>query len=194
MLVLASQSPRRSEILRQAGIRFTVRVAAVDETPLEGEKPEEYVVRLAELKALAVPAGPEETVLGADTTVVIDGEMLGKPADAADARRMLTRLSGRQHQVITGICLKRGLEVVRDYAATQVWFAPMSAGEIEEYAASGEPMDKAGAYAIQGWASKFIERIDGCYLNVVGLPVARVYGHLRRFPNPGEGSRRASHK
>ena len=177
--MLASQSPRRSEILRQAGIPFTVRVAAVDETPLEGEKPEEYVVRLAELKALAVPAAPDETVLAADTTVVIDGEMLGKPADAAGARRMLERLSGRQHEVITGVCLKRGVEVVRDCAATKVWFAPMSAREIEEYVASGEPMDKAGAYAIQGLASKFIEKIDGCYFNVVGLPVALVFGHLR---------------
>ena len=194
MLVLASQSPRRSEILRQAGIPFTRRVAAINETPLEGEKPEDYVVRLAELKALAVPAGPGETVLGADTTVVIDGEMLGKPADAADARRMLARLSGRQHEVITGICLKRGVEVVRDCATTKVWFALMSAREIEEYVSSGEPMDKAGAYAIQGLASKFIEKIDGCYFNVVGLPVALVFGHLQRFPNPGEGSRRASHK
>jgi septum formation protein len=194
MLVLASQSPRRSEILRQAGIPFTRRVAAIDETPLEGEKPEDYVVRLAELKALAVPAGPGETVLGADTTVVIDGEMLGKPADAADARRMLARLSGRQHEVITGICLKRGVEVVRDCATTKVWFALMSAREIEEYVSSGEPMDKAGAYAIQGLASKFIEKIDGCYFNVVGLPVALVFGHLQRFPNPGEGPRRASHK
>ena len=175
MLVLASQSPRRSEILRQAGIPFTVRVAAVDETPLGGEKPEDYVVRLAELKATAVPARPGETVLGADTTVVIDGEMLGKPADAADARRMLARLSGRQHEVLTGICLKRGREVVRDCATTKVWFAPMSAREIEEYVASGEPMDKAGAYAIQGLASKFIQRIDGCYFNVVGLPVALVW-------------------
>ena len=192
--MLASQSPRRSEILRQAGIPFTRRVAAVDETPLEGEKPEDYVVRLAELKALAVPAGPGETVLGADTTVVIDGEMLGKPADAADARRMLARLSGRQHEVITGICLKRGVEVVRDCATTKVWFALMSAREIEEYVSSGEPMDKAGAYAIQGLASKFIEKIDGCYFNVVGLPVALVFGHLQRFPNPGEGQRRASHK
>src|SRR5271157_3152678 len=116
MLVLASRSPRRSEILRQAGIPFTVRVAEVDESPLADEQPEDYVVRLAELKALAVPAGPDETVLGADTTVVIDGEMLGKPADAADARRMLERLSGRQHRVITGICLKRGVAVVRDCA------------------------------------------------------------------------------
>ena len=192
--MLASQSPRRSEILRQAGIPFTRRVAAVDETPLEGEKPEDYVVRLAERKALAVPAGPGETVLGADTTVVVDGEMLGKPADAADARRMLARLSGRQHEVITGICLKRGVEVVRDCATTKVWFALMSAREIEEYVSSGEPMDKAGAYAIQGLASKFIEKIDGCYFNVVGLPVALVFGHLQRFPNPGEGPRRASHK
>ena len=176
--MLASQSPRRSEILRQAGIAFTVRVAAVDETPLEGEKPEDYVVRLAEMKARAVAAGPDETVLGADTTVVIDGEMLGKPADAADARRMLERLSGRQHEVITGICLKRGLEVVRDCAVTKVWFAPMGAREIEEYVGSGEPMDKAGAYAIQGLASKFIERIEGCYCNVVGLPVALVYREM----------------
>jgi septum formation protein len=133
-------------------------------------------------------------VLGADTTVVIDGEMLGKPAHTADARRMLARLSGRQHQVITGICLKRGVEVVRDCATTKVWFAPMSAREIEEYVSSGEPMDKAGAYAIQGLASKFIEKIDGCYFNVVGLPVALMFGHLQRFPNPGEGPRRASHK
>ena len=179
MLVLASQSPRRAEILRQAGIPFTVRVAEVDETAIEGEKPEDYVMRLAELKALAVPAGPDETVLGADTTVVIDGEMLGKPTDAADAWRMLGRLSGRQHEVITGICLKRGVEVIRDCAATKVWFALMSAREIEEYVASGEPMDKAGAYAIQGLASKFIERIDGCYFNVVGLPVALVFRNLR---------------
>jgi len=108
-------------------------------------------VRLAERKAAAVPAGPDETVLGADTTVVIDGEMLGKPADAADARRMLERLSGRQHEVITGICLKRGLEVVRDFAATKVWFALMSAREIEEYAASGEPMDKAAPTPFRAW-------------------------------------------
>jgi septum formation protein len=182
MLVLASQSPRRGEILRQAGIPFTVRTAAVDETPLAGEKPEDYVVRLAEMKALAVPAGADETVLGADTTVVVGGEMLGKPAHAADARRMLARLSGRRHEVITGICLKRGVEVIRNCAVTEVWLARMSAREIEEYVASGEPMDKAGAYAIQGLASKFIERIDGCYFNVVGLPVALVYGNLRNWP------------
>jgi len=181
MLVLASQSPRRSEILRQAGIPFTVRSVPIDETPLPGEPPEDYVQRLAETKALAVPSAPDEVVLGADTTVVVDGEMLGKPADAADARRMLAMLAGRRHQVITGICLKRGAETLRDCAVTEVWFMPMSAAEIEEYAASGEPMDKAGAYAIQGLASKYVEKIEGCYFNVVGLPVALAYRLYRRF-------------
>jgi septum formation protein len=177
--VLASQSPRRAEILRQAGISFIVRSAPVDETPLPGERPEDYVQRLAEAKAMAIRAEPEETVLGADTTVVVEGEMLGKPVDAADARRMLAALAGRRHQVLTGICLRRGSQVLRDFAATHVWFAPMTEIEIDEYADSGEPMDKAGGYAIQGLASKFIERIDGCYFNVVGLPVALVYHHLR---------------
>jgi septum formation protein len=180
VLVLASQSPRRAEILRQAGIPFQVRTAAaVDETPRPGEKPEDYVRRLAEEKALAIPAGLDEIVLGADTTVVIDGRMLGKPEDAPDARRMLEALSGRRHEVMTGICLRRGTGLIRDWAVTEVWFTPMTGREIEEYVASREPMDKAGAYAIQGLASKFIEKIEGCYFNVVGLPVALVYRHLR---------------
>jgi septum formation protein len=179
MFVLASQSPRRSEILRQAGISFTVRAADVDESPLPGEKPEAYVTRLAECKACAVPAGPADTVLGADTTVVVDEEMLAKPADAADARRMLALLSGRRHQVMTGICLKRGNSLIRDCAVTQVWFSAMTEEEIADYVASGEPMDKAGAYAIQGLASKYIQRIDGCYFNVVGLPISLVYRRLR---------------
>jgi len=179
MLVLSSQSPRRAEILASAGIPFVVRVAPVDETPRPGETPEEYVERLAEEKALAVDAAPDETVLGADTTVVIDGGMLAKPADAADARRMLGLLAGRRHQVLTGIALRRGDCVTRDRAVTAVWFAPMTAAEIDAYVASGEPMDKAGAYAIQGLASKFVERIEGCYFNVVGLPVSLVYRRLR---------------
>lgn len=179
VLVLASQSPRRAEILRQAGIPFTLRPASVDETPLPEEDPDNYVRRLAEAKARAVEAAASETILGADTTVVVDGEMLFKPADAADARRMLESLSGRCHEVWTGICLRRGADLVRDSARTRVWFAPMSAREIQEYVASGEPMDKAGGYAIQGLASKFIERIEGCYFNVVGLPVALLYRHLR---------------
>ena len=180
VLVLASQSPRRAEILRQAGIPFTVRVAPVDESPIDGERPEMYVQRLAAAKAMAVECAPDETVLGADTTVVIDGQMLAKPADAADARRMLGMLSGRRHEVLTGIALRRGGEVTQDWAVTEVWFTPMKDGDIEEYIASGEPMDKAGGYAIQGLASKHIEKIEGCYFNVVGLPVALVYRHLRR--------------
>jgi septum formation protein len=179
MLVLASQSPRRSEILRQAGIPFTVRAADVDESVLSAESPAEYVQRLAEAKAYAIEAVDGETVLGADTTVVIDGEILAKPADAADARRMLVRLSGRRHEVLTGICLRRGDHAIRDYATTGVVFAALSDAEIDEYVASGEPMDKAGAYAIQGLASKFVERIEGDYFNVMGLPVAMVYRLLR---------------
>jgi septum formation protein len=186
MLVLASQSPRRSEILRQAGISFTVRAVPIDETPLPGELPEDYVQRLAESKALAVPSAPDEVVLGADTTVVVDNQMLGKPADPADARRMLTLLAGRRHRVMTGICLKRAAQTIRDCAVTEVWFAPMTAAEIDAYAATGEPMDKAGAYAIQGLASKYVERIDGCYFNVMGLPIALVYRRFKYFTNSAE--------
>jgi septum formation protein len=181
MLVLASQSPRRAEILTQAGIPFTVRVARVDETPRDGETPGGCVQRLAELKARAVPAADGEIILGADTTVVVDGAMLGKPADAADARRMLALLSGRRHEVITGICLRRGDRTVCDYASTAVWFSQLSEQEIAAYAETGEPLDKAGAYAIQGLACRYIEKIDGCYFNVVGLPVALLYRHLRRL-------------
>src|ERR1039458_2649085 len=137
-LVLASQSPRRAEILRQAGLPFTVRVAQVDETPLPGEPPVAYAERLAARKAAAVDAAPDEIVIGADTTVVTDGHMLGKPAGVAAARRMLSLLSGRRHQVITGICLRRGAERMVDHAITAVWFAPMSEREIAGYAASGE--------------------------------------------------------
>ncbi len=186
MLVLASQSPRRAEILRQAGIPFSVRPAAVDETPRAGENPLEYVERLAEEKAAAVPYAPGEIILAADTTVVIDGEMLGKPADEADARRMLACLSGRRHEVMTGICLKRGEDLVRDSAVTEVWFGEMTEQEIADYAASGESLDKAGAYAIQGLASKYVDKIHGCYFNVVGLPIAMVYYHLRYFTNNTE--------
>jgi septum formation protein len=179
MLVLASQSPRRSEILRQAGIPFTVRVADVDESVLAGESPADYVRRLAAAKANAIDAAEGETVLGADTTVVIDGEILAKPADAADARRMLARLSGRRHEVLTGVCLRRGARATCEYVTTGVVFASLTDAEIVEYVASGEPMDKAGAYAIQGLASKFVERIEGDYFNVMGLPVALVYRLLR---------------
>jgi septum formation protein len=179
VLVLASQSPRRAELLRQAGIPFVVRAARVDESPLPGEDPVDYVCRLAEAKARAVPAAADDIVLGADTTVVVDHQMLGKPVNTADAIHMLEMLSGRCHEVLTGICLRGGDRLIRDVAATRVWFTEMTTREIEDYAGSGEPLDKAGAYAIQGLASKFVERIEGCYFNVVGLPVPLVYRHLR---------------
>lgn len=178
-LVLASQSPRRAELLTAAGIDFTVRAADVDETPREGEAPRDYVVRIAEEKARAVPANSEEVVLAADTTVVLGDEIMGKPIDAADATRMLRSLAGKRHEVITAICLRRGDRVATDIASTSVWFAPLSDAEIADYVASGEPMDKAGAYGIQGLASKYIDRIDGSYTNVVGLPVALTYRHLQ---------------
>ena len=177
--MLASQSPRRREILQNAGIPFTVRVADVDESPLPSETPEAYVRRLAEAKARAVPADPAEIVLGADTTVVVDDQILAKPEDDADARRMLRLLAGRRHQVLTGICLRQSDLAVTDYAATHVVFCPMTAAEIDGYVASGEPKDKAGAYAIQGLASKFIQGIEGDYFNVMGLPVALVYRTLQ---------------
>jgi nucleoside triphosphate pyrophosphatase len=180
MLILASQSPRRAEILRLAGIPFTVKPARVDETVQPGEQAEDYVKRVAQEKALAVAEG-EEIVLGADTVVVIGGEILGKPQDAADAIRMLESLADRKHEVITGICLKRGEQVTVDWAVTRVWFIPLTREEIEAYVATREPVDKAGAYAIQGLASKFIQRIDGSYTNVVGLPIETVYKHLRKW-------------
>ncbi len=151
----------------------------IDETPREGELPRDYVLRLAQEKALAVEANETEIVLAADTTVVLENEIMGKPTDVADATRMLRALAGQQHAVITGVFLKCGAHVAGNIASTKVWMAPMSDAEIADYVASGEPMDKAGAYAIQGLASRFIERIDGSYSNVVGLPVALVYHLLR---------------
>jgi septum formation protein len=191
-LVLASASPRRAELLRLAGYRFTVSHADLDETPHPGEAPAAYVQRLAEAKAAAVAGRhPDALVLGADTTVVVDGDILGKPVDAADAAAMLTRLQGRVHEVLTGVAVAGPGGRASAVAATRVWFAPMSAGEIADYVASGEPMDKAGAYAIQGLASRYVERIEGSHPNVVGLPVAVVHALLRRFrasdPGPGVG-------
>lgn len=181
MLVLASRSPRRREILSRAGLSCVVRPLEIDETPLPGEAARSYVTRIAREKAKATVPAPGEIVLAADTTVTIHGQILGKPADTADARRMLEMLAGQQHQVLTGICMRSLARTAEDCAETTVWFAPLTPLEIEDYATSGEPMDKAGAYAIQGLASKFIRRIEGCYFNVMGLPVSLVYQHLRKF-------------
>lgn len=179
MLILASKSPRRREILTAAGMPFEVRAAAVPEIREAGEQPEAYVRRLARAKCAAVAASPEDIVLGADTVVVAGQDVLEKPLDAADAGRMLRLLSGREHSVITGVCLRAGERVLVDAATTRVRFVRMTNAEIDRYVSSGEPMDKAGAYAIQGLASKFIDRVEGCYFNVVGLPVALVYRHWK---------------
>jgi septum formation protein len=191
MLILASASPRRQELLRNAGIPFTVQPADVAEFPLAGESPKSCAERLAREKARAVFGGRAAAcVLGADTVVFVDGQILGKPRDAADAFRMLRSLSGRTHEVITGVCLvgpeartanqepRSGFEDVRS-EATLVTMEALTDDEIRAYVSTGEPMDKAGAYAIQGIASRWISRIEGDYFNVVGLPVARVFQMLR---------------
>ncbi len=184
MIVLASASPRRQELLRNAGIAFTVQPADINETPLAGESPRDCAERLAREKALAVSQGRAgDCVLGADTIVVVDGAILGKPRDAIDAVRMLRMLSGRTHAVITGVCLlgpgAGKADALTASETTMVTFGDLSDDEIRDYVATGEPMDKAGAYAIQGIASRWIPRIEGDYSNVVGLPVALVYRMLR---------------
>jgi septum formation protein len=192
MLVLASASPRRQELLRNAGIPFTVRPADIPEAPLDGEAPRACAERLAREKAEEVfRLRPDDFVLGADTVVVVDGLMLGKPTDSSDAFRMLRLLCGRTHEVITGICLIGSGKLVPSSRfpvpsfsdvrseTTSVTVEDIGDSEIRDYVASGEPMDKAGAYAIQGRASRWISRIEGDYFNVVGLPVSLVFRTLR---------------
>lgn len=175
MLILASRSPRRSELLTAAGISFEVLAADIDETPHVNETPVAYVERLAIEKARAVLVlRPEARILGADTTVTIGGEILGKPIDKADAFRMLRMLSGRVHDVHTGVALVSAGRTRAAVETTRVWFAEMTDEDISWYVGTGEPVDRAGAYAIQGFASRFIPRIEGSYSNVVGLPVALV--------------------
>jgi septum formation protein len=207
MLVLASASPRRRELLAQAGFSFLVHPAHIPEDPLPGEDPIAYVTRLAREKAQAVfnqlsdadqgaPGLDSETwgtmnpdrqplvVIGADTTVFFDHHILGKPEDAADAARMLRLLSGRTHQVATGIALVSARSSQAVAEVTEVEFLPLADAEIAAYIATGEPMDKAGAYAIQGRAARWIPRIKGCYFNVVGLPIARVAALLANVAQP----------
>jgi len=184
-LILASASPRRAELLTAAGIEFDVMPAEVDEAMDVEDTPEGYVRRVAQLKAEAVlPRAGERPVLGADTVVIVDHAVLGKPSDTADAGRMLRLLSGREHAVMTGVCLinpaAESGRVQLSMTRTSVGFAPLTDDEISWYVASGEPMDKAGAYAIQGLASRFVTRIDGSYSNVVGLPVGLVYDLCKR--------------
>ena len=174
-LILASASPRRAELLRAAGIPFSVEPVEVDEEPWNSEAPAAYVERVATDKARAlVCRKPGTLVLAADTTVVVSGLILGKPADDADAARMLGMLSGADHEVLTGVALRRGAEVVTHVERSRVRFLQLTPDEIAWYVATQEPRDKAGAYAIQGLASRFVEHIHGSYSNVVGLPIAQV--------------------
>ena len=183
MLILASASPRRAELLRAAGIEFEVMPAHIDETSQPAESPDDYVRRIADAKARAIAGRANgRIILAADTTVVIDDQMLAKPGDDEDAKRMLRMLSGRTHEVLTAVAVCRGPErsaLLVEVERTQVKFAPLNEFEIDWYVATGEPRDKAGAYAIQGYASRFITRIDGSYSNVVGLPIALVYDILK---------------
>jgi len=185
-LVLASASPRRSQLLAQAGFRFTVHPAHIPEDPYPNEDPVAYVTRLALQKAQAVFAeistktnAPTQWVLGADTTVTLDNHILGKPENPADAARMLRLLSGRVHQVLTGVALVTPHITRTAHEITAVHFLPLSEEDIAAYIATGEPMDKAGAYAIQGRAARWIPRIQGCYFNVVGPPVSLVSAMLQ---------------
>jgi septum formation protein len=191
-LTLASASPRRAELLRAAGILFEVLPVEVDERFQPDEAPERAVARLAEAKAAAVSAlRPDAIVLGADTTVVVDGHALAKPAHGDDAARMLRLLSGRAHDVLTGICLCTGQERLVHVEFTRVRMARMNEPEIQWYVSTGEPFDKAGGYAVQGLASRFVEGIDGSYSNVVGLPISRVYELLKGLGCDILGSTRA---
>ncbi len=175
-LVLASASPRRSEILTSVGWDFTVHAADIDESERAGESPERYVERLASEKAATVAGSyPDQIVLGADTTVVVASQMIGKPVDHADAVRMIGMLAGNWHEVLTGVAVYSKGRTVSGVQRTRVKFAPMSDREIEFLAARGDPLDKAGAYAVQAQAALFIEGIEGDYWNVVGLPISLVY-------------------
>ena len=181
-LLLASGSPRRADLLRAAGIPFEVFPVEIDEHFRLGEKPEHAVARLAEAKAaVAAASHADAIVLGADTTVVVRGEALGKPTDPADAARMLRLLSGRSHDVLTGVCLSRQGRRLVHVEPTRVRMAQLGESEIAWYVSTGEPFDKAGGYAVQGLGSRFIEGIDGSYSNVVGLPISSVYELLKEL-------------
>jgi len=185
-LVLASASPRRADLLRAAGFTFDVLPVDVDEQFLPGEKPREAVSRLAEAKAVAAAAAlaaglTASVILGADTAVVVHGQALGKPADEADAGRMLRLLSGQTHEVMTGICLLKDQGRLVHVETTDVRMARLTEAEIAWYVGTGEPFDKAGGYAVQGLGARFIEGIDGSYSNVVGLPISRLYTLMKEL-------------
>jgi len=180
-VILASQSPRRKELLGLLRIPFTVKVADVNEKMDETKAPFDEVARVSRLKAEAVGREENDVVIAADTIVVCDGQVLGKPVDAADAARMLRLLSGRDHQVMTGLTVLRGTRALTGTEVTDIHFRELSEGEIEAYIRTGEPMDKAGSYGIQGGAAVFAEKLNGDYFNVVGLPLCRLWKLLREL-------------
>lgn len=181
-IVLASASPRRKELMQTAGLEFETQIADVDESVPRGTLPEDAVKLTAEKKALKIArVRPNDAVIGADTIVVVDGDILGKPADTADAIAMLTRLSGREHTVITGVHIVCGGKKITFAEKTRVKFFALEKDEIVRYVNSGEPMDKAGAYGIQGLGCVLVERIEGDYFNVMGLPIARTVRALREL-------------
>ena len=175
MIVLASGSPRRRDLLNMLGIEHVVDPADIDERHEPAELPEAFTLRLARSKALAVaPRHPDALVLGADTVVVLDGEIMGKPASPADARKMLAKLAGREHRVITAVALAHEDEVDERYDVTRVWFRDLSSERIRDYVACGEALDKAGSYAAQGYGAALIERIEGDFFTVMGFPIRLV--------------------
>ena len=180
-LILASASPRRQELLKLFHLPFAVRAADIDETMDPKKAPFDEVARVSRLKARAVPCGEDDVVIAADTIVVCENKVLGKPGDPAQAREMLTLLSGRDHQVMTGCTVLRGSECHTFTEVTDLHFRPLSPGEIRRYVDSGEPMDKAGAYGIQGGAALFCQRMVGDYYNVMGLPLCRLHGILAQM-------------
>lgn len=180
-MILASQSPRRRELLGKLGLEFTVSVPEVDESAFDGIHARELVKELSRQKAQAVEAGEEDLVIAADTVVALDGAVLGKPVSPAQAADMLRQLSGRQHEVFTGVTVRQGPHCVTEVETTLVAFRPLTEQEISWYVATGEPMDKAGAYGIQGLGGLLVEGIRGDYANVVGLPVGRLYRMLLGF-------------
>ena len=183
-LILASQSPRRRELLGLIGHPFMIRVADIDETMDAKLPPYDEVGRVSRMKALAVARSADDIVVAADTIVVCDHQVLGKPRDEADAFRMLRLLSGRDHQVMTGMTVVRGEKIITATVVTDIHFRELSDSEIRAYIATGEPMDKAGSYGIQGGAALFATHLDGDYYNVMGLPVCKLAMLLREFGLP----------
>ena len=183
MLILASQSPRRQELLQLLGVTFTIKTADIDETMDMAYTPQHEVRQVAARKAakIAESADPGDVIISADTIVVIGGEILGKPKDTADAHRMLRLLAGQTHEVMTGLCVRQGERVKDDVVITRVTFRPLSDEEIDAYIATGDPMDKAGAYGVQGRAATFVSSLDGDFFSVMGLPVCRLTEMLREF-------------